>query len=87
MTIKKEPSEYVKSAIAIFQILMASVCVWLFSTVNDLKGDIIELRSNQKHIQGALPKVVEAVEKNTEVIRNLEKTIERVVTLLEKDEN
>ena len=83
MTTKKEPSEYIKSAIAIFQILMASVVVWLFSTVSDLKGEVIELKANQKHIQGDIPRVVEAVEKNTEVIRGLEKIIERLTTLLE----
>ena len=84
MTTKKEPSEYIKSAIAIFQILMASVVVWLFSTVSDLTGQVIELKANQKHIQSDIPRVVEAVEKNTEVIRGLEKIIERLTALLEK---
>jgi hypothetical protein len=83
MTTKKEPAEYVKAVIGVFQILMASVIVWLFSTTMEMKGQIIELKSNQQHIQSALPKVVEAVEKNTDVIRNLEKTTQRVVTLLE----
>ena len=82
---KKEPSEYIKSAIAIFQVLMASVVVWLFSTVSDLTGQVIELKANQKHIQSDIPRVVEAVEKNTEVIRGLEKIIERLTALLEKD--
>jgi len=85
MTSKKEPSEYIKSAIAIFQVLMASVVVWLFSTVSDLTGQVIELKANQKHIQSDIPRVVEAVEKNTEVIRGLEKIIERLTALLEKD--
>ena len=84
MTTKKEPSEYIKSAIAIFQVLMASVVVWLFSTVSDLTGQVIELKANQKHIQSDIPRVVEAVEKNTEVIRGLEKIIERLTALLEK---
>jgi len=84
MTTKKEPSDYIKSAIAIFQILMASVVVWLFSTVSDLTGQVIELKANQKHIQSDIPRVVEAVEKNTEVIRGLEKIIERLTALLEK---
>jgi len=84
MTTKKEPSEYIKSAIAIFQVLMASVVVWLFSTVTDLTGQVIELKANQKHIQSDIPRVVEAVEKNTEVIRGLEKIIERLTALLEK---
>jgi hypothetical protein len=85
MTTKKEPSEYIKSAIAIFQVLMASVVVWLFSTVSDLTGQVIELKANQKHIQSDIPRVVEAVEKNTEVIRGLEKIIERLTALLEKN--
>lgn len=85
MTSKKEPSEYIKSAIAIFQVLMASVVVWLFSTVSDLTGQVIELKANQKHIQSDIPRVVDAVEKNTEVIRGLEKIIERLTALLEKD--
>lgn len=84
MTTKKEHSEYIKSAIAIFQVLMASVVVWLFSTVSDLTGQVIELKANQKHIQSDIPRVVEAVEKNTEVIRGLEKIIERLTALLEK---
>jgi len=84
MTTKKEPSEYIKSAIAIFQVLMASIVVWLFSTVSDLTGQVIELKANQKHIQSDIPRVVEAVEKNTEVIRGLEKIIERLTALLEK---
>jgi hypothetical protein len=83
MTAKREPSEIVKAVIGVFQILMASTMVWLFSSAMEMKGELIELRANQKHIQSDIPKVVEAVEKNTAVIRNLEKITEKLVTLLE----
>lgn len=80
---KKEPSEYIKAIIGIFATLITGAIIYLFSSNLAMQRDIIELKANQKHIQGDLPKVVEAVERNTDVIRGLEKIIERLTALME----
>ena len=73
---KKEPTEIIKATIGLFQILMASVIVWLFSSMTTLKGELIELRTKQQHIEKTLPKVVEALEKHTEAINELKIVIQ-----------
>ena len=80
---KKEPSEYIKAIIGIFAALITGAIIYLFSSNLAMQREIIELKANQKHIQGDLPKVVEAVERNTDVIRGLEKIIERLTALME----
>ena len=73
---KKEPTEIIKATIGLFQILMASVIVWLFSSMTAIKGELIELRTKQQHIEQTLPKVVEALEKHTEAINELKIVIQ-----------
>ena len=78
MTTKKEPSEYIKSAIGVYTTLTALSIAYLFSSNLSMQKEIVELKATQKHIVEYMPKVTEALEKHTEAINELKVVIERI---------
>ena len=78
MTSKREPSEYIKAIIGVFATLITGAIIYLFSSNLSMQKEIVELKSNQKHLSDYMPKVTEALEKHTEAIHELKIAIERL---------
>lgn len=50
MTSKREPSEYIKAIIGVFATLITGAIIYLFSSNLSMQKEIVELKSNQKHL-------------------------------------
>lgn len=80
---QKEPSEYIKFAIGVYTVLISSAVIWLFTTVSELTGENREQNQRITHLEQGVPRMSKMVEDNTRVLRELEKMMQKVITILE----